>query len=297
MTAPAPVPDPLAFDALLSRSWKLLQRNWNVLLPPLIALGAVVLAVLAFVLIAIFTLAGNIRHLDRPSDGAIAALVGGYLLLIVGMIVIGLWATIAMYGMADAAWTRGTSTLADGTAAFRHRFGPMLVAYVGLFGVALAALILVLPTLFLSLLAMPILTMYVVPSVVSGGRGGFEAIGESFRLVRRFILPSLIAYLVLFGIQYAISTVAGISILPLEFSVLPSLGENTFHMPAIPMIAASGLGFLVAMAAAFAYNGFYTIALVGLYRNLVTQPEPPPAAVLPPPGTGAGGSISPAGWS
>lgn len=286
ISVPAPVPDPLAFDTLMSRSWALLRRNWNLLLPPLIATGVAVAALLAYALLAILTLAGSMRNLDHPSGAAIAGLAGGYLLLGIGITVVAVWATIVMYGMADAAWLRGTSALADGTVLFRHRFWPLVVAYLGLAGVAILAFILILPTLGLSLLALPVVTMYVVPAVIVGGHGGFEAVGESFRLVRRFLLPSIIAFLVLYGIQYAISTVAGLSVLPLEFAVLPSTGEHDFHMPAISMLAASGIGFVVAIAGAFCYSGFYTIALVGVYRNLIAQPPPAPAYVVPPPGSG-----------
>ena len=164
-------------------------------------------------------------------------------------------------------------------AAFRWRGGAFLVAVIGLVGVAIVAFILALPTLFIALLALPLFTMYVLPAAVGGGRGGFEAIGDSFRLVWRFFLPSLIACVVLFGISYGISFIAVIPILPLEMATLPSPGETMPHMPPLPLLFFGVVGYLVAIALQLAYYGFYAIAIVGLYRSLVAQP---PAAAAGP---------------
>ncbi len=277
MIAP-PVRDPLAFDALLSSSWALFRRNWIVALPPVIAalliiIGIVILAVLAF---AVTVSTGSMQQ--QPSTPVILVLALLYVLLCVGIAALSLWAYAAMFGMADAAWERGTATIADGNAAFRARGGALLVAVIGLIGVGIVALILALPTLFIALLAFPLFTMYVIPAVVSGRRGGFEAIGDSFRLVRAFFLPSLIAFVVLFGISYGISFIGAIPIVPLELATMPGAGETAMRIPSIPLIIFGGIGYLVAIALQLAYAGFYAIALVGLYRSLVVpRPVPPPA--------------------
>jgi hypothetical protein len=283
MIAP-PARDPLAFDALLSSSWALFRRNWIVALPPVIALGIWVCALALLVGVGIATAVagtGGMQH--DPSTPLVGMLVVLYLVALIVGIVVNVWAYAAMFGMANAVWERGTTTLADGNAAFRARVGPFLLALVGLIGVGIAALILAIPTLFLALLALPLFTMYVLPAVVGGGRGGFEAIAESFRLVIRFFLPSLIACLVLYGIMYGISFVATLPILPLEFAVMPGPGETMPHFPPIPLLVLGVTGYAIAIVVSLAYYGFYAIAIVGLYRSLIAQPLPAATPAVPSP--------------
>jgi len=158
------------------------------------------------------------------------------------------------------------------------------VAWIGLFGVALVALILALPTLFLSVIALSFVTMFVFPAVVAGRRGGFEAIGESFRLIRRFFVPSIITWLVLYAIQYAISFLMFGAIMPVEFAAMPTGSDTMPQIPPIPLIALSGVLYVVSIVALLGYAGFQAVALVGLYHELRAQPElPPPAQPGPPP--------------
>ncbi len=276
MTAP-PVRDPLAFDALLSSSWVLFRRNWIVALPPLIAAVIVigVVAVLAAVAL-VWAIGAGSKHESLEPLYAVGLLL--YVLLCIGGIALSIWAYCAMFGMADAAWEHGTTTFADGNAAFRARGGAFLVAIIGFIGVGIVALILALPTLFIALLALPLFTMYALPAVVGGGRGGFEAIGDSFRLVRRFFLPSLITCVVLYGIAYGISFIAAIPIVPLELAMMPGSGETMPHVPPIPLLVFGGIGYLAAIVVQLAYTGFYAIAIVGMYRALIAQPPPPIAS-------------------
>jgi hypothetical protein len=274
IVTPPPAPEPIRFETLLSLSWSVFRRNWIVALPPVIAMLIVLAGMGAFagaVVAAGLARGGLERSAASPTFWPGIAV--SYLVLVVVMLVVGLWSFAAMYGMADAAWAKGTATFGDGFAAFRTRSGALIVAFIGLAGVAIAAFILMLPTLGLALLALPLVTMYVVPSVVSGGRGGFAAIGESFRLVRRFFGASAIALLVLLGIQYGISFLATFAILPLEFAIIPGPGQTEPHMPPLGLILVSGMGFVVAMLAAQAYTGYYAIAIVGLYRSLFAQPS------------------------
>jgi hypothetical protein len=278
MIAP-PVRDPLAFDALLSSSWALFRRNWIVALPLVIAAFVIIVAVviLAAVAIAIAVATGSTQ---QPNTSVIVVFALLYIVLCVGIVALSLWAYAAMFGMADAAWERGTATFADGNAAFRSRGGALLLALIGLLGVGIVALILALPTLLIALLAFPLFTMYVLPAVVGGRRGGFEAIGDSFRLVRAFFLPSLIAFVVLFGISYGISFIGAIPIIPLELAMLPSAGQTTPNLPSIPLLIFGGVGYLIAIALQLAYAGFYAIALVGMYRSLTAQPSAAPAGEI-----------------
>ncbi len=280
-----PVRDPLAIDTVLASSWPLFRRNWIVSLPLFLTV-AIVIGVVVVYLVVFFAVALGTPSNATGSPGMLTAFIIGYVVFIAVLIVTSVWGYSATFGMADAAWERGTTSLADGNAAFRSRGGPFVVALIGLVGVGIVALILALPTLLISLLALPLLTMYVMPAVVAGGRGGFEAIGESFRLVRRFFVPSLIACLVLYAISYGISFVCMIPILPLELAVMPSAGETTAHVPPIPLIVFGVLGYLLMIALSLAYTGFYAIAIVGLYRSLIVQPPPAPAPFIAPPAAG-----------
>jgi hypothetical protein len=279
----APAPKPLALDALLSRSWLLFKRNWIVALPPFIAMFAVMVVVFVVVLVCVFAAVAH-GSPERWSGGFIAALVGAYLMLIAFVLLASLWAAVATFGMADAVFERGTTTLGDGMAAFGARAGAAFVATVGIFGLAIAALILFLPTLGLSILALPFVTMYVYPAVVTGRRGGFEAIRESFLLVRHYFGASALVYLVLYAIQYGISLLMIAAIIPLEFATIPMGSDTAFRMPSIPLLGFSGALYLATIVALIAYNGFHTLALVGMYRDLVAQPA---NQALPP----AGGAI------
>jgi hypothetical protein len=279
----APAPKPLALDALLNGSWALFKRNWIVALPPFIA-AAALMVVLVILVIVCVTAAIAHGNPDRWSGGFITMLVGAYLLFIAFVLLASLWASVATFGMADAAWERGTTTFGDGMTAFGARVGAAFVACVGLFGLAIAAMILLLPTLGLSLLAFPFVTMYVFPAVVTGRRGGFEAIRESFLLVRHNFGSSALVYLVLYAIQYGISLLMIVAIFPVEFAALPMGSDTSFHMPPIPLLGFSVILYLATVVALIAYNGFHTLALVGMYRDLIAQPA---HQALPPAGAGA----------
>jgi len=276
---------PLAFDALLSASWALFRRNWIVAAPMFIAAFGILaaLAVFAGIAIAIAVSAGLFAQQQAPSGGFIALIVVFYLVLLIGGIALGIWASCATFAMADAVWERGTTTLADGNAAFRSRGGALVLAIIGLIGVGILALILALPTLGIALLAYPLFTMYVLPAVIGGRRDGFEAIAESFRLVRWNFAPSVITALVLYAISYGISFVAAIPIFPLEFAFLSTGDQATLQIPSIPLIFFAGLGYLAAIVLSLAYQGFYAIALTGLYRSLTSRApvSPAPATIVP----------------
>ena len=272
----APAPEPIRFEVLLSQSWTLFRRNWIVAMPPVIAMLIGVAGWAAFVGAVVAGALG--RGVFRPNapvpgSGFFSTLVVGVLVFAIVMFAISLWSYVAMFGMADAAWAKGTATFDDGFRAFRTRAVAFIVAGIGVVGLAMVALVLVLPTLGLAFLALPLVTMYVAPAVVSGGRDGFTAIGESFRLVRRFFGTSAIALLVLVGINYGISMMATFPLYPLEFAFLPRAGETVPHIPPIGLLAAAGLWFVLAMVVAQAYLGYFAIAIVGLYRSLSAQPD------------------------
>jgi hypothetical protein len=268
----APVPTPLALGDLLSRSWVLFKRNWIVALPPFIAgFGAMIVLMVLVVAGVMAAIAhGTPEHW---SGGFIASLIGGYVLFLAFAIFAAIWATVAMFGMADAVWARGSTTLADGMAAFGARGGAAIAATVGFCGLLVVALVLMLPTLGLSVLALPFATMYMYPAVVTGRVGGFESIRESFQLVRRFFGASVVVYLVLYAIQYGISLVMIVAIVPLEFSTIPLGSDTQVRMPPIPLLGFSGAVYAATLLALIAYNGFHSLALVGMYRDLMSLPS------------------------
>jgi hypothetical protein len=282
VTPPVPAPEPIRFEVLLSQSWTLFRRNWIVALPPVILLLVAVACTAAFVgAVVAAALAQGVFRRNAPPDGAFVTLVlTGSLVYLIVILIFSLWSYAAMFGMADAAWANGRATLADGFRAFRTRAGALIVAGIGMVGLAIAAAFLALPTLGVALLALPLVTMYVAPAVVSGGCDGFGAIAESFRLVRRFFGTSAISLLVLVAINYGISMVATFPLYPLEFAFLPRPGETMPHIPPVGLLVAAGLWFVLAMIVAQAYLGYFTIAIVGLYRSLRAQPDagggPPP---------------------
>jgi len=62
--------------------------------------------------------------------------------------------------------------------------------------------------------------------------------------------------------------------MPLQFAMIPLLASNNgrFVLPAIGLVVGVGVAFVLAIAATFAYSGYYAIAVVGLYRSLRAQP-------------------------
>ena len=286
IVTPPPMPEPIRFEVLLSQSWSLFRRNWIVAVPPVIAtlIGLAGAAALVGALVAGAIARGLFEPHARPPDGGfVGMLLAGVLVYVLVMLAVILWSYAAMYGMADAAWAKGTATFADGFTAFRTRAVALVVAWIGVVGLAIVAMILALPTLGLAFLALPLVTMYVAPSVVTGGRDGFAAIAESFALVRRFFGASAIALLVLIAINYGISMMASFPIYPLEFAFLPAPGQTMPRIPPVGLLMAAGLWFVFAIVVAQAYLGYYTIAIVGLYRSLFAQPGAglPPGPIAP----------------
>ncbi len=280
-------PAPSGVDTLLARSWTLFKRGWIVALPPFIGTTIIIAAMVVYVaaLIAAGIADAIARHGDTLPTTLLTTIGVGYVVVLVGAVVVSLWAYAAMFGMADALWEHGTTSFGDGFAAFRTRGAALFVAGIGFFGLAIVALVLALPTLCLALFAYPLLTMYTVPAVVSGGRGGFEAFGESFRLVRAYFVPSIIAMLVLYGIWYGVSLVGSVAIVPLEMSVMPEGSSDAgLRMPPIPLMIGSAFAYVITLVASIAYAGFIAVALTGLYRELtgrLASPQPAPRIELP----------------
>jgi hypothetical protein len=175
MTTTAPR-EPMSLETILSGSWTLFRRNWIIALPMVFVTIGVFVALVIVVVVAAMTGLATTTAKGAPSPGLVAALGVGYLICLVLFALAALAATAATYGMADAAWERGTATFANGVAALGTRTGALFVATIGFVAAVVVVLILLIPTL------------------------GLEAFRESWRLVRRHLGTSAIAILILLAI-------------------------------------------------------------------------------------------------
>ena len=282
-----------SLESVLNDSWKLLRRNWSLAVVPLVAwivAGVVVAAIIACTAIAVGVSA--VGRQMTPAQGLV--LVAAWLACALVLGVGGAAITALTFGMADAAWETGSTSFAAGVATMRARLGPTLAAFLGLAGVGILAVILALPTLGLALLAMPVVVFYVLPAAIVGGTGGFAAIGESWRLMRRFFGITALAVLILLAIRYAVTFVAYVFIIPLQIGVsFAGNGHAAASIVALVVLAGllciASLVLVVALCAEFAFS---TLATVGLYRWLRARAaaEDAAAAAGPPVPVGPAGA-------
>ncbi len=251
---------PQSVASVFSRAWELLTRNWIIIVPGIVV-GAVVGIISGFLgflgppgshwsveydvnpALAMTWVGGAfVRGIVLAGIAVLAAGAGGGAgteeLFVRGIILagVGILAYIATtaytVSMAGAAWARGTTTLADGSAAFKEEGGNVAMTALGLIGLGIvAATLLLLPwtwsgvnpvlivsSQMISLLAFWIFTLYAMPAAIIGKRPGFSSIAESFRIATQRFVPTLII-----GILIAvISFCAGLLTLPLY--LIPFLG-------------------------------------------------------------------------
>ena len=110
--------------------------------------------------------------------------------------------------MAGAAWQRGRANLSDGSAAFEHDAGNVLVAIVGLFVALVVAGVLAFVTLGISLLLYFYFFLYTFPAVIVGQRPGLAAMGDSFRIASRKVAPTLIVTVII-GVILLVGRIIG----------------------------------------------------------------------------------------
>ena len=281
-------PKTVPLEAIFARAWTLLRANWTIALVPIVA-GLICLVAMIPYLVGIFSL--MLQMFRHPDAGPAFPgwLLGYFAAVYLMLIVVALGAIAMIFGMADAAWTRGTATFADGFAALRTRTGAVFIACVGLIGVAVAAMILALPTLFVSFLALVVFTMYVLPAVVSGRRSGFAAIGESFRLVRGAFGRSAIGIFMLVALQYALSFLMYPIMLPIMIPFQTAMlnakpGDPSAllsALPAVPVVIACVAAYAIVSLLSCAYYGYYALVLTGLYRSLAFPQESAPTVAMP----------------
>lgn len=266
---------PQSIERVFSRAWELLTQNWIIVVPGVV-IGVVVgiLTVLLTPAPMVYTTASGTTVYNT---GGLFASAGSVLL--VGLI--GLVAFIATQafttGMAGAAWMRGSTTLADGMAAFQNDAGRILLTALALIVLACAAVLLSIPTFFLALLAFYLFTLYAFPAAIVGGRPAIAAITESFQITIARFVPTLILGIIIFAI-----------------SLVARIIDSVLHF--VPFVGPIVGGVLMQIVVAFA-----TLVVVGEYLNLRNTGTiaPGPGAYTPgsyPPGTNPPGSYPPGSY-
>lgn len=226
-------------EGVFGKSWDLLTRNWVLIVPGLVVGFVVGIAH------GVFETSADAQTVP----GAIGQMIGGLVLTIIS--ILGAIANTAYTtGMAGAAWLAGTTTLADGRRAFERDAGHVLVAMVALFVLGVLAAVLAIPTLGLALIAYALLFIYTMPSAVVGEHRGLDALAESYRIVTKRFLTTLIVVVLI----AVIAILAGVIATALKFA--PFVG---------PLISA------VIWQITLTYA---TLVVVGEYLNLRNDSTP-----------------------
>ncbi|MBV9438999.1 MAG: hypothetical protein JOZ24_03295, partial [Candidatus Eremiobacteraeota bacterium] len=190
-TAPQPL------ENVFARAWALLQRNWIIIVP------GIVIGIAVGVIHALLQPSFAVVQGEDPSATLLRASHSVGTVFI--MTCVGLLAFIATQayttGMAGAAWQRGTATLADGSAAFQHDAGRILMVAIGLIVLAIVAAILAIPTLGTALIAYYLFCLYSFPAAIVGNAPGWSGITESFRIAAARFVPTLIVGVMIFVIS------------------------------------------------------------------------------------------------
>lgn len=164
----------------LGQSWHVLRRSPSIVVPAMI-LGVICGGIAQVLAARGLSSLGFFGNLDAQGDGAFFA----FLWTIVGLAWY-LLSTILMIavttGMAHAAWTRGSGSLADALAPMRRssaRFFELLAILVCLDAVAAT---LVIPTFALSIPAFLAFFVYAIPGTLLDDRSGVDALVRSMAM-------------------------------------------------------------------------------------------------------------------
>ena len=192
------MPSPQSVESTFARSWELLSTNWIMIVPGLV-IGIVVGIIDYFISPHSTATQYDSTWWTAASAGILVALVN-----LAGYIISQCYVT----GMAGAAWQRGRANLSDGSAAFEHDAGNVLVAIVGLFVALVVAGVLAFVTLGISLLLYFYFFLYTFPAVIVGHRPGLAAMGDSFRIASRKVAPTLIVTVII-GVILLVGRIIG----------------------------------------------------------------------------------------
>jgi hypothetical protein len=233
-------------ENVFARSWHLLASNWIIIIPGLV-IGLIV---------------GILEWLAAPGPSTVlttpdatvygTAPHGGVLLGIIGLLG-GVANSAYTTGMAGAAWRTGTTTLADGTHAFKDDFVRVLLAVLLL---AVIGIVLAIVTLGIGAVIFFFFAIYTIPAVVLANYGAWSGLKESCSVAAKRWVPTLIIVILL----VVVALIFGIIATALVF--VPFLG---------PLVAAIVDEIVVAFA---------TLVVVGEYLNLRGASIPPPSAAV-----------------
>lgn len=234
-------------ENVFARAWDLLTRNWVIIVP------GVIVGLVVGIVVDLFYVSMPEAYGD-PTTTAMAV-TSGFGHFVVGLIaaVVGIAGYIITQcytvGMAGAAWQRGTTTLRDGSQSVHDDAGNVVVAGIYLLLTGIVALILAPFTLFLSIFAFYLFTLYTIAAAVVGNRRGADALRESFAIARARFGTTLIIGIVLavlFVIGKVIAAVFGfaplvgpiisaiISQIVVAYAVLVVVGEYLVLRPSTP---------------------------------------------------------------
>jgi hypothetical protein len=187
---------------VFAAAFALLRRNWIIVVPSLVvgAIGAAIAGVVS----------------SQDAGGSFSDYSGGpgvflaFLNLIVGATAQILAAIVAIAfttGMAGAAWTRGTASLADGAQAFKREGVRVFFAMVLLLILGFIAAVLAEPTFFISLVAYATFMIYTMAAVIVGDRPAVQAILDSISIAARNFGTTILVVALIFGIAILASLV------------------------------------------------------------------------------------------
>ncbi|MGD1067829.1 MAG: hypothetical protein ABR975_13560 [Vulcanimicrobiaceae bacterium] len=288
----ATTPKPISIDELLRSSWQLFRTHPSILVTAYLPY-VFVLPLMAWFFISVFGAvfsSGVPNHQLEPQFARVflPGYFAGAAVLSVLVAIDYLW----MFALADGLWTGAPSSLGAALHRGVSRIGPAVVAIVIFLLLEIAAIILAIPTLFLSFLALLLFCMYVLPALVAG-RGAVDAFRDSFSYVKRWFGASALTIVVLVAIQYGISLVmmpVYAFVMPSGLLFMPTDPAAPPQLPPFSVLLTLGIAYLILMLVMIAYNGFLAIALTGMYRSLRGLAEQPAGALpteVPPAGAEA----------
>ena len=170
------------------RALQLLASNWIIVVPGLLLglVGAVINYGIAAFFIGSYSMAGD----GSPEAAAVPGILSAILSLVIGVL-IAILQMAYVTGMAGGSWEHGKARWSDGWSAFTHRSIQTFIAFVLLLVIGFCAAVLIVPTLYLSLVAYMIFFLYTMAAVIIGRLEAVRAIVESCKLALSNFLPTL----------------------------------------------------------------------------------------------------------
>ena len=185
------MPDSAAASSIFSRAWRLLTRNWVIIVPSIV----IGLAVNFFAHILEGPDAGSLA--DAGSGAAMYAFYMTTIVLVVVQILGSVLSIAFTTGMAKTAWTGEKARLSDGLACFARHPWSAIGSMVLLLLIGFIAAALIVPTFFISFIAYVVFFIYTMPAVFVGDRSPTDAIVESCTLAAQNLRTTILVVLLI----------------------------------------------------------------------------------------------------